>query len=866
MNKLSKRAITVLILTVMILSMMPLMPVKADIGNVVVYEDDGVTGTDHGEYDETIVVKGDGVTAGEDVKLGWDGLKAWDGEKGILNTTEADGDGSFEIWFDVPEATNGTHYIWLKDTDTGDTWGGVTDPVSAFNVHSRIKFDPSSGLIDDKITVKGYGFAEEEEIKELVFIIVAYADINVTLSPSHPETDDLGSWEATFRVPTLGHDKYDVEVWSRNDDTRGLKSFTVGPSITLDVDEGPVGTVVEISGRGFTDLQVIDTGSVTIIHEDWANGVLCFVTNDDTVENGKFKIEIVVPSVDKEDDDYDIVVDDGAGRDADEGFEVTGLAEIEAEPEFGSQGSTISIKGYNFTQESGEEVSLELYDEDGLVYITDIDEYDTDGQGEFEGTFTIPARSSGVYTLMAKQEGHGTTDDYNINGTTSFRIGLMIVIPTPNHGPSGALITLTGTGFTENEDWNATLGDETLVDDGDVDGDSNLELNGEVPTFFVPTMDPGTYTLTVLDIDSEIEVEADFTVTATTMAETDPLVAPNEYNVSITGRYFSEEEGTDIEFVLFNVTDEGELEDDWDMDVYWTKGKLSVETDEDGNFTAWWEVPEDDVLSLGEYWINVTDDNDIYDQIEFNIVAEASDIEPRKSSFAIGETVAFDIESSFAQDLSYIEIYDPDGEMYWRTRAFDSTGDDDVWIKVGVIQMVPYYEQTAGGNPMVLEDVPLGTWSWTWFDDDDDELDSGTFTVTSAPADILAEQLAELTGDMESLTTDFSGLTEDVAALSGAVSTLADSVSSAVSAANAARAAADDANEAISEIATTANSAKDAADAAKSAADAAKDSADAAGEAASGLTTLVYGAIGASLIAALAAIVSLMQISRRIAG
>ena len=31
-----------------------------------------------------------------------------------------------------------------------------------------------------------------------------------------------------------------------------------------------------------------------------------------------------------------------------------------------------------------------------------------------------------------------------------------------------------------------------------------------------------------------------------------------------------------------------------------------------------------------------------------------------------------------------------------------------------------------------------------------------------------------------------------------------------------------------------------------------------------GLTTLVYGAIGASLIAALAAIVSLMQISRRI--
>ena len=44
------------------------------------------------------------------------------------------------------------------------------------------------------------------------------------------------------------------------------------------------------------------------------------------------------------------------------------------------------------------------------------------------------------------------------------------------------------------------------------------------------------------------------------------------------------------------------------------------------------------------------------------------------------------------------------------------------------------------------------------------------------------------------------------------------------------------------------------------------DTADSTGieEKVEGLTTLVYGSIGASLIAALAAIVSLMQISRRI--
>jgi uncharacterized protein YoxC len=385
-------------------------------------------------------------------------------------------------------------------------------------------------------------------------------------------------------------------------------------------------------------------------------------------------------------------------------------------------------------------------------------------------------------------------------------------------------------------------------------------------------MDPGTYILSVLDIDSEIEVEADFTVTARTMIETDPLVAPNEYNVTIMGKYFSADDDADddvdLDWVLFNVTAGGEVDEDWDMDVYQfaEPGETAAIVDDDGNFTAWWVVPDDGVLSLGDYWINATDDNELYAQFMFTVVSEEVEISPRKASFAIGETVAFDIESSFSQDDSYIEVYDPDGEMYWQTDTFDDDDPFDVWIKVGVIQRVPYYEQTAGGNPMVLEDVPLGTWSWTWYDSDNDELDSGTFTVTEAPADILGQQISELTGDLQSLTEDFTGLTDDVEALSGAVTSLADSVSTAISAANAAKAAADDAADAITNIAETANSAKTAADSAKAAADAAKESADTAGEAASGLTTLVYGAIGASLIAALAAIVSLMQISRRIAG
>jgi len=245
----------------------------------------------------------------------------------------------------VPEATNGTHYIWLKDMETGDTWGGITEPTSDFNVHTRIKFNPSSGLYDDKITISGYGFNDTEEICDVVFGYdlgyVSWVNLTTTtLGPAHPETDDLGSWEATFKVPNLAHTEYQVRVRQRGDAPRlaAWKKFTIGPSITLDIEEGPMGTIVEVSGRGFTNGRVIDTGSVWLNDTGWSNK--CFVTDDDTVDNGKFKVDFVIPWVDDE-DEYVVWVTDGAGRDADADFEVTGLAEIEVDPEFGSQGSTI---------------------------------------------------------------------------------------------------------------------------------------------------------------------------------------------------------------------------------------------------------------------------------------------------------------------------------------------------------------------------------------------------------------------------------------------------------------------------------------------------------------------------------------------
>jgi hypothetical protein len=336
------------------------------------------------------------------------------------------------------------------------------------------------------------------------------------------------------------------------------------------------------------------------------------------------------------------------------------------------------------------------------------------------------------------------------------------------------------------------------------------------------------------------------------MVETSPLVAPSGYNVTIEGWYFSQAPGEEnLDFVLFNDTDE------WDLEVFYggMDVALGIGTDDDdwddGYFLGWMQTdylgnPE---LDIGEYTLNVTDGADIWAQYIFNVVTKIEQIEPRKSTFRIGETVSFDVVSTFGQDMSYIDVYTPDGELYWQTDEFA----EDDWIEVGTELVYPAFNQIADGNLMtLLEDAPIGGWSWIWFDSDDDELDSGTFTVEASAESVLGEQVTDLNNKL----TDLADQVSDVSSEFDSVrSDIADVRSIAQQAVTASQQVA----EAVQTVAQTANQANTAAENAAEAANAAKD-------AANSLTTLVYGAIGAALVAALAAIVSLMQISRRIAG
>jgi hypothetical protein len=287
-----------------------------------------------------------------------------------------------------------------------------------------------------------------------------------------------------------------------------------------------------------------------------------------------------------------------------------------------------------------------------------------------------------------------------------------------------------------------------------------------------------------------------------------------------------------------------------------------VRTNEDGGFTAWWVIPQD--LAQGAYKINATDDEGLFAQCSFSVGSSMVKIASRKDVYAFGNTVGFNIESSFREEDSYIVIKDPGGNLIWRTDDLDN------WLKVGLTYVVPLYTQTAGGNPMVLEsDAPQGVWTYKWYDSAADELASGSFVVwESAPQEeepeggnVTKAQYEELVGEIDDLKLEVTRLESELGALMASVEASSESTSGALE-----EVANDvgDLKQGVSGAKEDAEDAKAAAVEAKGAVDAVRSDAEKAIGDSRNLSYMVYAAIGISLLAVGLAFVGPIQITRRV--
>jgi uncharacterized protein YoxC len=887
---------------------------------------------------DVVAAKGTGATAGTTMSVFWDDstINPFNGVKGFLNSTTVNSSGTFDLWFTIPEATNGAHYLWFKDS-SGTAYGPYPTTVDGgFVVNARVKISASSGQPSDSITVNDYGYKGTKDLRiafgpsmatwtatavaaeaisatgtaveytgnllhanidPLVAVTVTPAPTSVTINYvtgaydivyaaapgvavniayswfdaaatvglsflNAAVTNSVGSATTANTVPANTNGGWFFVSF----DATGVhaeKAFTIGPVLTVTPAASTSGAIIHLLGRGFTqnawisNLRLTDIGIIMTEATAGFTPAQCYVYNPSsgniTVDaGGRFTADIVVPQGNKVKDDYTITVTSkvhAVTTDvATASFQITAKSSVSLSPQFGPPGSSVTVSGTNYAMVSGTTVTVDLVPTVGPA--VNLGTVKTLADGTFSKTFTVPAQPFGIYKISAY------ITSMSIQSSTSFTIGNLLLLLSKSSAPVGAKVIVSGTGFTFPGTYNITLGSKTLRSLGTV-------LSGGVisDTVQLPDMAPGVYTLTVYDKATSIPVTAQFTVTYTTSLTLTPSTFPSGFNISVTGQGFGYATGVvNPTFTLYNKTTSGTLWGIWTMNVMHGSPGAAAVVNGTGFIDGWWNF-NGGALALGNglYYVNSTDGT-YKAQATFTIGNKVQSCVPRKTSFVPGETISFNIQYSFnTLTTSVIKIYDPSGNLYF-------SGDPlATWVASGDFYVVPYSAQTAGGNTMTLpDDAPLGTWTYKWISGTSTKA-SGSFTVVEAPINQLSDQVTALKTDVDGLKTSVAGIATNVNALSTAVQAASTTAASAATAAQAASTAAQAASTAAQAASTAATAAGTKADAATAAANAAKASADAAAAAANSLTTLVYGAIGASIVAALAAIVALMQISRKIA-
>ena len=367
-----------------------------------------------------------------------------------------------------------------------------------------ITLSPDHGVPGEEVTVRGYNLTADE-----------WVDIYYYLNGDREWLDDVetagdGDFRVTFIVPESYTGAHDVRVYIGSS-LRVMEEFTVEPGLTIDPEEGPVGTTVTVEGWGFAEdeedieLRYYLNGDYEVIEDD--------ITAD---EDGSWEVSFQIPPSTQ---GYHKI--DARGAESrlyeveDDIFEVT--PGISIDESSGSVGDNITMTGSGF--ETDERDITILFDEEAVV--TEIRADDT---GYWEESFEVPEMPTGAYSVTAEGE---QTDKEDIS-ELSFEIEPGMVL-SPHKGHVGTNLTVTGLGFAANEDV------DIMYEGGQVEtARTNAKGSFDV-SFPVPESKYGGRPVTAED-DAENEATATFTMETDSPDKPALISPPDGDRVGFTGK------------------------------------------------------------------------------------------------------------------------------------------------------------------------------------------------------------------------------------------------------------------------------------------------------------------------------------------
>jgi hypothetical protein len=326
----------------------------------------------------------------------------------------------------------------------------------------------TSGPPGTVVTITGSGFTAAS-------YTVTFGAIQVV--PSTSVTFPGGNISAVFAVPTLPRATYNVTVAvTPNVDTVNVPTFTITPEISISKSSGVVGDEIHVSGDGFAPSSVItilfDTTGITTVNSDIYGA---FSDTDLTIPEARAGW-------------HTISARDYLGSSPGVVFIVA--PKITLSTSTTSVGSTITCSGNGFAASSNISFSLDS---------TVINIGATTGiNGGFSNTaLTIPPISGGVHTFKAQ-------DASNNSATANMTISAVITI-SPDTGPAGTTITITGTGFLANASINITYDGASVIPSS-----VTVDSKGSFTTSFkAPSGPSGVHT--IIASDASYTANAQFT-------------------------------------------------------------------------------------------------------------------------------------------------------------------------------------------------------------------------------------------------------------------------------------------------------------------------------------------------------------------
>jgi len=327
-------------------------------------------------------------------------------------------------------------------------------PLSATPVHATgeyIFIYPNEGKIGDHFEVLGSNYngndivniyissTRAEKGDEIGDKVTAYEQILIAY------TDAEGFFDRTyaFFLPDALNDGEDIEdvhggayyiyaTYYRSSYIVAIATFNViGGEISLDTEEGTVGTEVEISGQSLRSNQ-----QITINYD--GDDIDIAAGDIQTDKNGDFTCTIIIPESSA--GSHIISALDESGNTPEAEFTVTPLITINPTEQI--TGGNVQISGMGFAKRGAITITI-----DGEEVETTPPLPNTDHDGNFEGIFLVPFSGSyGTRTVKA-------SDDSSNEAEAQLAIqGGITVSPTTNPaspGHAGMELIILGAGFTD---------------------------------------------------------------------------------------------------------------------------------------------------------------------------------------------------------------------------------------------------------------------------------------------------------------------------------------------------------------------------------------------------------------------------------